>query len=87
MKKTPPRAGEQSPAKRNRARRAATDAQVILSIPQAAALLGWTERATWQAAYRGMIPARRWGRKVFVVRAELLSFLQDRPRLHPGEGN
>jgi excisionase family DNA binding protein len=84
MKKTPPRAGEKPLAnvaklRRNRARRTATVEQVLLTVPQAAVLLGWTERATWQAIYRRKLPARRLGTRVFCLREELDQFLKGLP--------
>lgn len=90
MKKTPHSSGEQPPAeaaKRTRVRRTLTDEQVILTMRQAATLLGWTERATWQAAYRGKIPARRLGKKVYVVRRELVAFIETRPLISPQESD
>lgn len=53
--------------------------QVTLTIPQTAARLGWSERATWQALYRGRIPYRRLGKKVFVLQDELDKFLRSLP--------
>ncbi len=50
-----------------------------LTIPQTAALLGITERATWQRLYRGQLPYRRWGRRVLVPLAELERFMDELP--------
>jgi hypothetical protein len=48
----------------------------VLTVPQAAALLGRTERATWLAIYRNRLPHRRHGRSVFLLRDELETFLK-----------
>lgn len=50
-----------------------------LTIPEAAELLGITERAAWQRIYRGQLPHRRWGRRVLVPLDELERFLEHLP--------
>ncbi len=50
-----------------------------LSVPEAAALLGITERACWQRVYRNQIPYRRWGRKVLIPVVDLEKFLEALP--------
>lgn len=67
---------EKSKRKVVRTRRSATPEQIILSVSQTAILLGWTERATWQAIYRHRIPFRRLGKKVFIIRSELLAYIE-----------
>jgi len=56
-----------------------------LTIPEAAAVLGMTERALWQRIYRGQIPHRRWGRRVLIPAAELEEFLSALPGLSADE--
>jgi len=62
-----------------RVRREASAAQIILTVPQVAVLLGKTERATWQDLYRGRLPYRRLGGKIIVLRSELDTFLCELP--------
>ena len=50
-----------------------------LSIPEAAEMLGITQRAAWQRLYRGQLPHRRWGRRVLIPMAELERFLEQLP--------
>jgi len=56
-----------------------TDSQVVLSVPEAAELLGWTELATRRAIERGQLPARRWGRRVVILREDLEAHLRALP--------
>ncbi len=53
--------------------------QKVLTVPQAAAVLGISERATWQRLYRGMLPHRRWGKTVVIIEEELDQFLKMLP--------
>ena len=46
-----------------------------LKVPEAAQLLGISDKATWQRLYRGELPYRRWGRRVLIPLDELEKFL------------
>ena len=50
-----------------------------LTVPEAAARLGISERATWQRIYRGQLPHRRWGRRVIIPQDELETFIKELP--------
>lgn len=50
-----------------------------LSVPEVAEELGISERAVWQRIYRNQLPHRRWGRRVFILAAELEEFLAALP--------
>jgi excisionase family DNA binding protein len=50
-----------------------------LKVPEAAQLLGISDKATWQRLYRGEIPYRRWGRRVLIPLDELERFLAALP--------
>jgi excisionase family DNA binding protein len=50
-----------------------------LKVPEAAKLLGISDKATWQRLYRGEIPHRRWGRRVLIPLEELEKFLAALP--------
>ena len=50
-----------------------------LTVSEAAEALGITERAAWQRIYRGMLPHRRWGKRVVVLEEELYQFLKNLP--------
>ena len=52
---------------------------VKLTVREAAALLGETERGLWMEVYRRQIPHRRWGKKVVILRDELEAFLKSLP--------
>jgi excisionase family DNA binding protein len=56
-----------------------TNSQVVLSVPEAAELLGWTELATRRAIERGQLPARRWGRRVIILREDFEAHLRALP--------
>jgi len=56
-----------------------TDSHMVLSVPEAAEPLGWTELATRRAIERGQLPARRWGRRIIVIREELEAHLRALP--------
>jgi excisionase family DNA binding protein len=57
-----------------------TLAPVVLSVPQVAQIIGRTELATRRAIERGTIPARKFGRRVIVLRGELDEYLSTLPR-------
>lgn len=59
-----------------RERREATQEQIRLTVPQAAALLGKSERAVWLDIYRRRVPYKRQGKSVFFLRDELDQFLR-----------
>ena len=65
--------------KLNRTRRDATAEQIALTVPQAAKIVGKSERAIWLDIYRHRFPHRRQGAKVIVLRDELLAFLKGLP--------
>jgi excisionase family DNA binding protein len=50
-----------------------------LKVPEAAKLLGISEKAAWQRLYRGELPHRRWGRRVLIPMDELEKFLAALP--------
>ena len=50
-----------------------------LRMPEAAEILGVSERAAWQRLYRGQLPHRRWGRRVMIDRDELEAFIRALP--------
>ena len=50
-----------------------------LTVPEAAAEIGTTDRALWQQIYRGRFPYRRWGKKILILRGELDEFLNTLP--------
>lgn len=50
-----------------------------LTVPEAAARLGISERAAWQRIYRGQLPHRRWGRRVIIPQDELEEFIKALP--------
>lgn len=51
----------------------------LLTVREAAAELGISERAYWLRIYRGQVPYRRWGRKVVVLAGELSTFIEGLP--------
>ena len=51
----------------------------LLGIPEAAAYLGMTERATRWYVEQGLIPYRRLGGRIVFKRSELESFVDDLP--------
>jgi excisionase family DNA binding protein len=55
---------------------------LIYRIRDLAALLGCTEVAARRMVERGAIPARRMGKRIIILRAELEEHLQCLPR-HP----
>ncbi|WP_034421932.1 helix-turn-helix domain-containing protein [Candidatus Entotheonella palauensis] len=50
-----------------------------LTVPEAAARLGISERAAWQRIYRGQLPHRRWGRRVIIPLDDLEAFIKALP--------
>ena len=60
--------------------------RLVLAISEAASLIGRTPVATRQAIQRGQIPARKFGGKVVILRAELEQFLDQLLAYRPGEG-
>lgn len=53
--------------------------RACLSVPEAAEVLGISAKALWQRIYRGEVPYRRWGRRVFIPSQDLESFLSTLP--------
>ena len=51
--------------------------RLVLSVPEAGALLGLTRNASYEAAARGEIPTLRFGRKLRVPRMALERMLED----------
>jgi len=65
---------------------AATEStRLTLSIPEVADRLGKTELATRRMIERGELPARRWGRRIVVLRDELEHYVHALP-LRKGGG-
>jgi excisionase family DNA binding protein len=50
-----------------------------LKVPEAAKLLGISDKAAWQRLYRGELPYRRWGRRVLIPLDELENFIAALP--------
>jgi hypothetical protein len=57
----------------------------LLSVKEAAAELGITERAAWQRIYRNELPHRRWTSKVVIVASDLEKFIATLPGLSAEE--
>jgi len=53
--------------------------QKLLTVKEAAALLGITERAAWMRIYRNELPHKRWSRKVVIVAGDLETFINSLP--------
>jgi excisionase family DNA binding protein len=51
------------------------DIRCTMTVPEAAALLGISESATYEAAARGELPAVKIGRRVLIKRDLLLEML------------
>jgi excisionase family DNA binding protein len=49
---------------------------VLISVPRAAELLGISRAAAYRFASAGDLPARRLGRRVYVVSAKLREFIE-----------
>lgn len=58
---------------------------LTLTVTEAAELLGITERAAWQRIYRGLLPHRRCGKRVTILRDELEEYLRSLPGVTVGE--
>ena len=58
---------------------AETPERDVLSVLDVARRLGWSEPATRRAVERGQIPARRWGRRVVILREDLEAHLRALP--------
>jgi excisionase family DNA binding protein len=56
---------------------AAPPQRATMTVPEAAALLGLSESATYEAVARGEIPAVKIGRRVLIVRDRLMALLRD----------
>jgi predicted DNA-binding transcriptional regulator AlpA len=57
----------------------------LLSVKEAAAELGISERACWQRIYRNELPHRRWTSKVVIVASDLEKFIATLPGLSAEE--
>lgn len=57
----------------------------VLSIAQCARLLGLTEKAVRRRIARRHLPFRRFGRRIIIIRAELLAYLDQLPGCRPAE--
>ncbi len=64
---------------KNRMVRDATAGQRVLTVAEYAREYGQTERAAWAQIYRGLIPYRRQGRKILILRDEVEKFLHALP--------
>lgn len=51
--------------------------RATMTVPEAAELLGLSESATYEAAARGQIPAVKIGRRVLVIRDQLMNLLRN----------
>jgi excisionase family DNA binding protein len=58
-------------------------AERVLTVPEAAALLGISPGTYYRAAARGEVPARRIGRRIVCPGAELARFLDGVPDRQP----
>ncbi len=52
---------------------------VFRGAAAAAAFLGTTEKAVYQAVFRGRIPHKRWGARLVFLQTELLQFMHGLP--------
>jgi excisionase family DNA binding protein len=48
----------------------------LMSVPEAATLLGLSRASAYRYADAGLLPIKRFGRRVYVVRARLKDFLE-----------
>jgi excisionase family DNA binding protein len=53
--------------------------QLVLNVHEVARRLGWTKLQTRRAIERGQLPARRWGRRVVILREDLEAYLRSLP--------
>lgn len=72
-------ASEKAKRSVKRVRHDATEEQIALTVPQAAKIIGKSERAVWLDIYRRRFPHHRQGRKVIILRDELEAFLKSLP--------
>jgi predicted DNA-binding transcriptional regulator AlpA len=54
----------------------ATAMPALMSVPDAAAFLGLSRASAYRYAEAGLLPTKRFGRRVYVVRARLNELLQ-----------
>ena len=47
----------------------------LLPLPEAARILGISRASAYRYAEAGQLPVKRFGRRVYVVRAQLMEFL------------
>jgi excisionase family DNA binding protein len=57
----------------------------LLTVSEAAEVLGTSERALWQRIYRGQVPYRKWGGKTVIPVADLEEFLSTLPGITVSE--
>lgn len=55
----------------------------LISIPEAARELGLSRASAYRYAAEGKLPVKRFGRRVYVVRAELADFVKPDPVSFP----
>jgi hypothetical protein len=60
--------------------RQAAERRIAYRIRDLVPILGWSELAIRREIERGTIPARRWGRRIVILRDELETFLQQLPK-------
>jgi hypothetical protein len=60
--------------------RQAAERRIVYRIRDLVPILGWSELAIRREIERGTIPARRWGRRIVILRDELETFLQQLPK-------
>lgn len=53
-----------------------TPLPALMSVPEAARYLGLSRASAYRYAEAGQLPVKRFGRRVYVVRARLTEFLQ-----------
>jgi excisionase family DNA binding protein len=53
--------------------------RLILRAGEVCCLLGWSEGQLYESVRRGQLPARRLGRRLVFVKAELLKHLSELP--------
>jgi excisionase family DNA binding protein len=47
----------------------------LITLPEAARILGISRASAYRYAEAGQLPVKRFGRRVYVVRAQLMDFL------------
>jgi len=60
--------------------RQAAERRIAYRVRDLVPILGWSELAIRREIERGTIPARRWGRRIVILRDELETFLQQLPK-------